>query len=135
MLDLSGTNLVLTFLTIISIAWLIISWALRPVIRLHFTAYELTTEYGNQRIKEQKPIREGGVMNLRSGMNQVYLVVKNGIAYQYPPGTAYLLNPILRSSEDIVFFSVNIRVVGNRVVKFDATNLSKSNVRLVWSKV
>lgn len=135
MLNLNGVNLVLLFLAIISLAWLVISWALRPVVRLHFTSYELITEYGNQRIKEQKPITEGGMMDLRSGMNQVYLVVKNGIAYQYPPGTAYLLNPILRSSEDIVFFSVNIRVVGNRVVMFDATNLSKSNVRLVWSKV
>lgn len=135
MLDLSGTNLVLTFLTTIAIAWLIISWALRPVVKLNFSAYELITEYGNQRITEKKPIDEGGVIDLRSGMNQVYLVVKNGIAYQYPPGTAYLLNPILRSSEDIVFFCVNIRVVGNRVVKFDATNLSKSNVRLVWNKM
>lgn len=135
MLNLNGVNLVLLFLAIISLAWLVISWALRPVVRLHFTSYELITEYGNQRIKEQRPITEGGMIDLRSGMNRVYLVVKDGIAYQYPPGTAYLLNPILRSSEDIVFFSVNIRVVGNRVVMFDATNLSKSNVRLVWSKV
>lgn len=112
--------------------WLL-TWARKSEVNIDFAGYDLITHYGNQRLIERVNIAIDPVP-LRPGNNHFYLVVSGGEGTVVPPSRAYLLNPILRNSEDVLFFRVQVRVVGKNVVKFDATNLSKVSARLVWSK-
>lgn len=135
MFDVSATNLVLFFLAFIALIWWLIRWVSKPVAMIQFTGVELTTQYGSQRVIEHSRVdAEKGDKPLTPGLNDFYITVRDGVLRYHQPGEVLLLNPILRSSEEILFFRMQIRVVGERIVKFEQTNLSKPNAKLLWSK-
>jgi hypothetical protein len=135
MFDVTAINLVLLFLVIAGLIWWLIRWVAKPVAMLQFTGVELITQYGTQRVIEHSKLRsDDGDKPLVSGLNDFYITVQDGVLRYHNPGEAHLLNPILRSSEEILFFRLQIRVVGERIVKFEQTNLSKPNATLLWSK-
>lgn len=137
MLDLpSSTNLMLTFALVLAAGWWIISWLTRPVLKVDITAYDQLTEVNGQHVVNRVSVKQpSGPIPLHAGRNDFYLVVKKGELLNYPSSCSHLISPILRDSEDMLFFQVHANVVGNRLRHFNITNLSKSNVRLVWSKV
>lgn len=135
MFDANAVNLVLSFLFAIGMIWLLIRWVTKPVMTICFDNVETTTMYGNQRIVEHAKLQSlSGDKELNVGMNDFYVTIKDGLVRYHHHGQAGLLNPILRSSDEILFFRLQIRVVGKRIVKFDQTNLSKPNARLLWSR-
>lgn len=131
---ITGVNLMLFFAVLLALGWGFISWLVRPVIQLNFSAYERTVETDGTRVKTRHGI-EDGLVPLRSGNNEFYVIVRNNTFRRYPLHVAHLLHPIIRDSEDVLFFKVHVRVVGNQIAKFDATNLATASVRLIWSTV
>lgn len=135
MFEVNTLSLVLLFLTFVAFIWWLISWIMRPVTSIQFSHVELTTLYGSQRIVESSKLSSPkGDKKLHPGLNDFYITVADGELNYHNPGEAALLSPILRSSEDVLLFRLQIRVVGERIVKFEQTNLSKPNAKLLWSK-
>lgn len=135
MLEANAVNLALLFTAIVLFLWWLIVWVSKPVTSIKFDAVELTTLYGNQRIIESTKLQSpSGDKKLSTGLNDFFITVTEGVIRYHNHGEAGLLNPILRSSEDVLFFRLQIRVVGERIVKFEQTNLSKPNAKLLWSK-
>lgn len=133
---LSGSNLMWLFIIALSGGWWFISWLMRPAIKLSIPAYDLITEADGQRAIQRIAIEQpSGPIPLRAGMNDFYLVIKKGELLNYPSSCFYLINPILRDSEEVLFFRVHALVVGDRLKQLEVTNLTKTNVRLIWCKV
>lgn len=131
----TGGELALLAMVAAGVGWFLISWALRPVLLLDVSSYDLTTQYGNQRIVERVMLSKHEPIRLRSGANEFYLVIRGGELMQYAPHDLNFMPSLLLEKDETLLFRVQVRVIGKRVVKFDATNLSKPNARLVWSKV
>ncbi|MNK81177.1 hypothetical protein D3C87_1009180 [compost metagenome] len=135
MFDVSAIQLVLLFAAFIAGIWWLIHWVTKPVAMIQFTGVELITETDSQRvIKNSRVQMESGDKPLTPGLNDFFITVREGVLRYHQPGEVLLLNPILRSSEEILFFRLQIRVVGERIVKFEQTNLSKPNAKLLWCK-
>ncbi len=137
MIDLlSGTNLMLLFLIALGGGWWLISWLMRPAIKISIPAYDLVIEVDGQHSVTRTPIvQPSGPIPLRAGANDFFLVIKKGELLNYPVSCSHLISPILRDSEDMLFFRVHAFVVGDRLRHLNVTNLTKANVRLIWSKV
>ncbi|QBJ02890.1 hypothetical protein MZD04_gp364 [Pseudomonas phage Psa21] len=134
--DVSVVHLLILFGVLLLVAWGFLTWICKPVMVITFDNVEITTHYGADRIVERTELDSPcGGKSLSAGMNDFYITITEGIVRYHTPGEAALLTPILRSSEDILFFRLQIRVVGKRITRFEPTNLSKPLARLAWSKV
>jgi hypothetical protein len=135
MFEVDATKLALIVLGAMAAVYWLINWVSKPVMVMNFDSVDVTTLYGNQRVIENhKLTSEEGGKKLNAGLNDFYVTITDRVVRYHTPGSAALLNPILRSSEDILFFRLQIRLVGQRIVRFDQTNLSKPIASLKWSK-
>ncbi|WDS62079.1 hypothetical protein [Pseudomonas phage D6] len=135
MLEVDAGKLALGFLGVIAGVWWLINWARKPVMEMSFDSVDITTMYGSQRIVERTMLKSPeGNKKLHAGMNDFYVTINGGEVRYHQLGEMGKLTPILRNSEDILFFRVQIRLSGERIVRFEQTNLSKPVAMLRWSK-
>lgn len=135
MFEVDATKLALLVFGAFVGLWCLLKWLSKPVLVMNFDSVDITTMYGNQRVVENhKLTAEDGGKKLNAGLNDFYITITNGVVRYHTPGDAALLNPILRSSEEILFFRLQIRMVGQRITRFEQTNLSKPIAKLKWSK-
>jgi len=135
LVDVSAGNLALIFLGMVAGVWWLLSWARKPVMEMNFDSVDVTTMYGNQRVVERsKLVSPDGSKKLHAGLNDFYITITGTEVRYHKSEEVAKLSPILRNSEDVLFFRVQIKLVGERITRFEQTNLSKPVATLRWSK-
>lgn len=136
MFELNALNITLLFLSACLIGWYVLSMLGKPRLTIQFPTSTETVYVGNTRTLSVVKLQDhtNGRL-LRLGVNDFYITVVNNEIKYHEMCESDALNPILRSSEDMLFFRMRVKVVGQRVVDVKQTSLSKANSTLSWNVV
>lgn len=136
LIDVNAITLAGLLLGAFGLVYSLIRWVSKPIMVMSFDSVDVTTQYAEQRVVERIQLKSpDGPKKLHAGLNDFYITITEGVVRYHTMGEASTLTPILRSSEDIFLFRVQVRLVGQRITRFDQTNLSKAKASLRWRRV
>jgi hypothetical protein len=133
----TGSQLALSIAFMIIVGWFLLCFIMKRVTDIRITEYSIATVVdGVRQVKQYKINADSGLIPLHYGTNDFFVTIKDGVLKKHTHSEVAALTPILRGSEEIHFIRVTVKVIGNKILrltKFRQTNLSKQDVRLIWS--
>lgn len=130
-----GIEIVIAGILFIWFAWRMMIRITVPVSQIEFTELKTERTEGYIRLTDAKKLKSSKTHPLYAGYNDFYVTVQNGKVKYHSRYVLDTITPIIRDSEDILFFRIQVRMAGGKVRKFTQTNLSQPNVTLQWRTV
>lgn len=123
----------LTITVFFWLAWKITKRITIPVNFFEVTGGRQTVMEGYIRRVNQLLFKPGKAHPLFSGYNDFYVTVQKGKVKYHSRYVLDTITPIIRDTDDILFFRIQAYVSGGKVTRFTQTSLSSMpNVTLLW---